>query len=400
LLRAINIGSGFVRKILQFFRHLSNVVAFNQLPKASRTVVFYSEGGTYWVHLNALLKAFLQRSDVGVCYISSNADDPGLTLEHPNLNTFLIDEGAIRNWLFESIDTNIMVMTMPDIDQYQVKRSRHNVHYVYTQHSLVSLHMVYRPGAMDGYDSIFCAGPHHLDEIRMLEQQRKLSPKNLVEHGYPRLDQVIAGRPDPVMTEVAGEVVDNSVATTVLLAPSWGADSITDTVALPLIEALLSDGFRVIFRPHPQSRKFSAEAIRQVLQSFGQHENFEYEGEVAGTESLYRSDIMICDWSGAALDYAFGLEKPVLFIDVPRKVNNPGYESLPLEPFEVGIRETIGAVMATADIASVSDYIRSVLSRDMAAEIRAARDASVFNVGSSDKAGAEALLEILAHKTG
>jgi CDP-glycerol:poly(glycerophosphate) glycerophosphotransferase len=393
-----------VRKILHFFRHLSNVVAFNQLPKASRQVVFYSEGATYWVHLSGLLKAFLQRSEVGVCYISSNADDPGLKLEHPQLKTFLIDEGAIRNWLFESIDTDVMVMTMPDIDQYQVKRSRHNVHYVYTQHSLVSLHMVYRAGAMDGYDSIFCAGPHHLEEIQMLQQQRSFSPKNLVEHGYPRLDQVIAGRPDPVAvglvegtTGAAGTKAGED--TTVLVAPSWGADSITDTVALPLIETLLADGFRVIFRPHPQSRKFSFEAINAILESFGTHDRFEYEGEVAGTESLYRSDIMICDWSGAALDYAFGLEKPVLFLDVPRKVNNPEYESLPLEPFEVGIRETIGAVMAPADIASVGDYMRYLLSRDMATEIRAARDASVFNVGRSDAAGAEALLQILDNQS-
>ncbi|MEH6588616.1 MAG: CDP-glycerol glycerophosphotransferase family protein [Halioglobus sp.] len=393
-----------MRKIFQFFRNLSNVVAFNQLPKASRRVVFYSEGGTYWVHLGALLKAFLQRSDVGVCYISSNVDDPGLKLEHPQLTTFLIDEGAIRNWLFENIDTDVMVMTMPDIDQYQVKRSRHNVHYVYTQHSLVSLHMVYRPGAMDGYDSIFCAGPHHLEEIRMLQQQRNFASKNLVEHGYPRLDEVIAGRPSAVdpksITNVTGAGRPKQTeGATVLLAPSWGAESITDTVALPLIEALLADNFRVIFRPHPQSRKFSLDAINAILNSVGQHEYFEYEGDVTGTESLYRSDIMICDWSGAALDYAFGLEKPVLFIDVPRKVNNPEYESLPLEPFEVGIRETIGTVITPSDIASVGDYMRYLLSRDMASEIRAARDASVFNVGSSDTVGADALLEILANQS-
>mgnify|MGYP003326545469 CR=1 FL=1 len=42
-------------------------------------------------------------------------------------------------------------------------------------------------------------------------------------------------------------------------------------------------------------------------------------------ESLHRSDLMISDWSGAALDYALGLNKPVLFIDVPRKVNNLDY---------------------------------------------------------------------------
>ena len=32
---------------------------------------------------------------------------------------------------------------------------------------------------------------------------------------------------------------------------------------------------------------------------------------------------MVSDWSGVAMEFAFGLERPVLFIDVPRKTNNP-----------------------------------------------------------------------------
>ena len=93
------------RRLRDFVRHISNVVAFNQLPQERRQIVFYSEGGTYWVHLSALLKEVLASNRVGVCYISSNADDPGLQLQHPRLTTFRIDEGAIRNWLFESMDT-------------------------------------------------------------------------------------------------------------------------------------------------------------------------------------------------------------------------------------------------------------------------------------------------------
>ena len=59
---------------------------------------------------------------------------------------------------------------------------------------------------------------------------------------------------------------------------------------------------------------------------------------------------MICDWSGAALDYAFGLNKPVIFIDVPRKVNNPDYQELGVECFEVWIRDHIGVVSSSSNI--------------------------------------------------
>ena len=118
-----------LRRLRNFFTHLSNLVSFRQLTPDKRQIVFYSEGKTYWVHLSALLQQLLTSSNIGVCYISSGEDDPGLKMTHPNLSTFLIDEGPIRNWLFENIETDIMVMTMPDLNQFQVKRSRHPVHY-------------------------------------------------------------------------------------------------------------------------------------------------------------------------------------------------------------------------------------------------------------------------------
>ncbi len=74
---------------------------------------------------------------------------------------------------------------------------------------------------------------------------------------------------------------------------------------------------------------------------------FIYEEDVAGQDSLHNSDVMISDWSGAALDYAFGLNKPVIFVDVPRKVNNPDYKELDIEPFEAQIREKIGTIVSS-----------------------------------------------------
>jgi hypothetical protein len=132
-----------------------------QLPKEQRRLTFYSEGKNYWPHLEGLIREVLATSDIPVCYISSGKDDPGLFLEHANYLTFKIDEGFVRNWLFENIETDVMVMTMPDLHQYQVKKSKHKVHYVYVQHSLVSLHMAYRKGAFDHYDTIFCGTTSH-----------------------------------------------------------------------------------------------------------------------------------------------------------------------------------------------------------------------------------------------
>ena len=45
----------------------------------------------------------------------------------------MIGEGHIRNWIFENLVADVMVMTTPDLDQYQLKRSVNKVHYIYAR---------------------------------------------------------------------------------------------------------------------------------------------------------------------------------------------------------------------------------------------------------------------------
>ena len=61
------------------------------------------------------------------------------------------------------------------------------------------------------------------------------------------------------------------------------------------------------------------------------------------SDSLFESDLLICDWSAMAIEYALGLGKPVLFVDVPPRVRNPNYAELGLEPMEMRIRRELGA---------------------------------------------------------
>jgi CDP-glycerol glycerophosphotransferase (TagB/SpsB family) len=305
-------------------------------------------------------------------------------LEHENYKSFVIDDGFIRDWLFTNIDTDVMVMTMPDLHQYQVKKSKYNVHYVYVQHSLVSLHMVYRPGAFDYYNTIFCAGPHHIKEMRAIEALYGLPEKRLVEHGYARLDAII--KQHKLRPEVAIEV---NAPKHILIAPSWGENGTIETgVGEKIVDELLARRYRVTLRPHPQTIKFARSQIDAILLKYRNNPLFDFEDSVAGQESLHSSDLMICDWSGAALDYALGLKKPVLFVDVPRKINDPGYEKLLIEPIESSIRNSIGIIVAADFTALPIEECLQVGNGDFDVKNL------VFNVGVSDKVGAQSLLEL------
>ena len=67
--------------------------------------------------------------------------------------------------------------------------------------------------------TIFCAGPHHIKEIRAMEIKYNLPKKNLVEHGYGRLDSIIQVSKNKLLNK-------NFIKKTkhALIAPSWGIE--------------------------------------------------------------------------------------------------------------------------------------------------------------------------------
>ncbi len=283
-------------------------------------------------------------------------------------------------------------MTMPDLENFHIKRSSHPVHYVYVHHSIVSSHMIYRAEAFDHFDTIFCVGRHHEAETRQREQQCGLPAKDLFAHGYGRLDSILARA--SAQHEAANQTKDRPLR--LLLAPSWGEHGVLETCGPALVDILLEAGFHLTVRPHPQTGLLSPGAIAKLRHRYGRHPAFELEQDIASEESLFASDIMISDWSGAAMDFAFGLERPVLFIDVPRKMRNPDYQSLGIEPLEARVRREIGDILSVDRLGEAPERIRTLNDNrpKMRERIRASRRDWVFNVGESGARGAAELASI------
>lgn len=370
-------------------RHIKSVEAFQALPRAYRNLVFYSEGPEYWPHFEPIIEALLHEHRYPFVFLASRPDDPGLRIDSPLAKVFCIGASGERAELFRLLDADVMVMTMPDLETLYLKRSPKCRHYVYIFHSPVSTHMIYRPGAFDHYDSIFCVGPHHEVEIRQREAQTGAKPKQLFRHGYGRLDQILKSAPRAVSARSDG-------AADVLIAPSWGPSGIFETIGPELAETLLNAGLRVTARPHPQTTKRSPAKIKELADRFGDNDRFALETDVSAFDSLIRSDVMISDWSGAAFDYAFGLLKPVLFLNTPRKINNPDFEQLGIEPLEASLRERIGRLADPGALATLPSLVTAMVQekerwRD---DLIAERERWVFNVGSSGSVAAGRLVAL------
>ena len=96
---------------------------------------------------------------------------------------------------------------------------------------------------------------------------------------------------------------------------------------------------------------------------------------------------MISDWSGAALEFAFAFEKPILYIDVPKKIHNPDFEENPILPIEVSIRDKIGKIILPSNIDKIPSEVNDLRNQsiEMKKMIKILKNEKIFNIGNSAK---------------
>ena len=94
-----------------------------------------------------------------------------------------------------------------------------------------------------------------------------------------------------------------------------------------LLDALEKTDYRVIVRPHPEFLKRRSSLAKTLKERVTQTRNFVWEDCLLSENNLYEADILITDRSGIAFEYAFGTERPVLFIDTPLKEHNKNWRT-------------------------------------------------------------------------
>ena len=375
-------------------KEIAHYRRFRRLSAQDRSIVFYAEHSGYYPYFEGIIKKLTDEYDRTLCYITSDRHDPILTNSDPRIKTFYLNR--LLPFFMAFVDCKVFVMTLTDLGNFHLKRSINPVHYVYVFHALVSTHMMYRYGAFDHYDCILCAGPHHIEEIRQHEKLNNLPPKTLIEAGYYPLEHIYQD-----YQEYVRQKPSQADRETILIAPSWGADNVLESCGEELIRLLLREDYQVVVRPHPETVKHSPGLIAQLTTKFGKSPNFTLEKSVATHDSLLRADILICDCSGVALEYALGTERPVLFLDVPVKVKNEKYRDLNIEPLELATRTKIGVIVKPEELATVPTVISQLVSAapQYKNAIIKLREQYVFHFGKSAEIGANYVHRLISQET-
>ena len=381
-----------------FGKEDNDIEKFNELDLDERSIVFYSESSVIlYPYVEEIIRE-LQNRDQKVCYLTSSKDDPILKNKNKNIRVFYIGDSEIEKMnFFLRLKAKMLIMTMPDLGSYHIKRSKEfPVHYIYTFHSMNSTHMEFQKGAFDEFDSIFCVGPYQVQELRATEQLYNLKRKNLVECGYGLLDKLIKLRSSfPEKKKLLKNNKKN-----ILIAPSWGKQNLLESMGIELVKILLDAGYHVTVRPHPMTAKKSPKTIKQIKERFEKNPDFLLDTNTSSFEQLFSSYALITDWSGIGYEYAFVCERPVIYVDVPKKSHNKEYEKIGLVPFEISIRDKIGEIIPVQNIETIPERIEFLYSHgnNFENKIQKIRNDAIFNIGESGKVTASEIIRIISEK--
>ncbi len=363
---------------------------FESLNDNQRSIVFYAENRASMNHFKLLISELTEKMNLSICFVTSVKDDLIFTSKNQKIKSFYIGDGAARTKFFLTLKAKIMIMDMPDLNSFHIKRSMvFPVHYVYLFHSMFSTHSYLRKSAIDNYDTIFCVGQHHIDEIKETEKIYELKPKKLLKYGYGRLDTLINEKEQYLEKT-------NITENLILIVPSYGNKNLLEICGIELIDNLLKSNFKVLLRPHFRTLRDSTKLINEIKEKFSKNPDFILQTGIIPSNLFHNSQSMISDWSGIGLEYAFTFERPVIFIDVPKKNMNPNFKDIKLEPIEISIRNKVGHVVLPNELEKITKILNNLEkdSKKFQEQIKELRSKTVFNISNSAKIGAKYIQEL------
>lgn len=365
------------------------------LSGPKKRLVFYSERNGFYKYYKNIIEEIIRRTNIVVHYITSDPEDAVFALESEQFKPYYIGDNKMIV-LMMKMETDIMVMTTPDLENFQLKRSyvKKDIEYIYVPHDVNSSNLTFHKNALDHFDTIFASGYKNKEEIQEREKQYNLPAKNIVEWGSCVIDDMTEAYAK--MQEEEQQVQDKK---TILIAPSWQKDNIMDSCIENLLDSLKGLNYRIVVRPHPQYVRHFEARIDSLIQKYGP--DVEIQKDFSSNRTVYMADLLVTDWSSIAFEYAFSTLKPVLFINTPMKVVNEDYKELETVPIDIELRDKVGISIEEHETVKLPEAVEELLYAEKFSKeaMKQLRDSYIYNVGNSGKIGAKYIIQRLVEKT-
>lgn len=298
------------RKLLLKLKYLTP--GQTKTVSAKKDIVIYSEDKRYWTTFKGILDEF-ERRKIPVTYLAGSEDDPNLAEPYEFVQKEVIGLGNKAFTRLNFLNARIVLATTPGLDVYQWKRSKDVDWYVHLTH-MIGGGFDYRMFGVQFFDALLYSSDAFTPAHRELEQKRGSAPKDIVAVGCTYLDRILE------RFHAENELPQHEKIR-VLVAPSWGPNSLFNQFGDRILKQLISSDFDITVRPHPQSFLVEKELLQSLEETYPESGRFHWNRDPDNFEVLSRSDVMISDFSGVIFDFAFVFERPVIYPHIEFDMN-------------------------------------------------------------------------------
>lgn len=340
-----------------------------QVDSSYKPYVIYNEGNQYWNTFKPVVEEFEARK-IPLEYLTSSKNDPVFDQKYNYVKAEFIGEGNSAFAKLNMLSAGVVLMTTPGLQVYQLKRSKNVKHYSHVLH-MPNDATTYRLFGLDFFDSVLLTGDYQATDLRYLEEKRGINKKELVTVGCPYLD---------VYKQNIAEIpAEENHPFTVLVSPSWGDVGLLKKYGEKLLDPLSKTGWRIIVRPHPQSKKSEREMLERLTARYKDNPNIVWDYERQNIFSLKKSDIMISDFSGIIFDYTFLCDKPVMYVNAGMDLRPyDAYDLDGKELWQYSVLRKFGTELKEEQFANIKEVIQSVSDSKELEEARHAAKAEAW----------------------
>ena len=307
-------------------------------------IIFYSESKFYQKFSYSLIHFFSKKYPGQVYYVSSDLDDK---IENLDIKNLFIGNNLLMGFFFSIIKAEFLFLTITDLDNHSIKKTKNIDNYIYYNHSGSSTFRGYTEGSFDNYDIILCNGQYQVDEIRFREKQKNILKKDLVLTGHFYFDYL------------SKKIDFNQNPDEILIAPTWSYEykNFINENFIGIINELLKKDYKVSFRPHPEHYKRSKKILTNIRNEFKSNNNFRIDNDPSNIESMQKAKCLVTDISDIALEYMLVLNRPVLYLE-SSKIHNKNYSDFKdFENIELKFKNKFGLTFDNKDIHKIDSLI-------------------------------------------
>ena len=361
-----------------------------QLDSSFKKFVIYNEGKQYWNTFMPVVQEFENRG-IELTYYTSAKDDPVFETSWKHVKAEFIGEGNSAFAKLNMLSAGFVLMTTPGLQVYQLKRSKNVKHYSHVLH-MPNDATTYRLFGLDFFDSVLLSGDYQATDLRTLEEMRGINRKDLITVGCPYLD---------VYKKNIEEIPDEeNHPFTVLVSPSWGDVGILKKYGEKLLDPLSRTGWRIIVRPHPQSKKSESEMLERLEERYKDNNNIIWDYERQNIFSLKKADIMISDFSGIIFDYTFLCDKPVMYVAGTMDLRPYDAYALNKKLWQYEVLEKFGTELNEDQFENIKEVIQSMSdSKELAEQRRIAKETAWMHQGNAGKNIADYMIKTMDDKS-